>query len=303
MRNAYDDEAALANLKSYSIMAGLALVGFFILSLIFGCWYVVDPTERGVIIRWGNIVGVAAPGPHAKWPWITSVPRVSMQDQTYSVDGLEAGSADQQTAVMRVSVTYRPNPEKVTEIWERFQGVESAVDRILKPRVQSRVKVAFGQFTAARTFNERALLNDAALADLQANVGDILIIDGVQIENVAFDRAYTDSISARMVEEVQVAKKQQELLKEQIAAKIANTQADAAAYKVKAAGKAEAAAIQLKGEAEALAIKAKSEALKDNPNLVSLTWAQNSRGDVPSTVIIGNDTAAIPYLPILRGGK
>jgi regulator of protease activity HflC (stomatin/prohibitin superfamily) len=301
MRNAYSQSTNEA--IGLAMIGGLVFIGFFILSIIFGSWYVVDPTERGVIIRWGNIVGVAEPGLHGKLPWITSVPRVSMEDQTYAVDGLEAGSADQQAAVMRVSVTYRPNPEKVIEIWQRFQGVEGAVDRILKPRLQSRVKVAFGQFTAARTFGERAKLNEAVLNDLQTNVGDILIIDGVQIENVEFDKAYTDSISARMVEEVQVAKKQQELLKEQISAKIANTQADAEAYKVAAAGKAEADAIKLRGDAEASAIKAKSEALANNPNLVNLTWAQNTKGEVPHTVIIGNGSGVIPYLPLMQGAK
>lgn len=284
--------------KAWAFLIGTGAAIIFVLSIIFGSWYTIDPTERGVVLTFNEISGIAGPGLHFKMPFVMDVERISMQTYTEPVDNLEAGSADQQPAKMRVSATFHANPEKVAEIYSRFQTLEAAVDRIIKPRVQSRVKVVFGQYTAARTFSERAALNDSALRDLQANMDDLFIIEGVQIEDVSFDKAYTDSISGRMVEEVKVAKKQQELAKERIEAQIANTQADAQAYRVKAQGNAEAQAIKVRGEAEAAAIMAKAKALTDSPNLVNLTIAQNWKGDIPQTLFSGGSSTPIPLLPL-----
>ena len=48
---------------------------------------------------------------------------------------------------------------------------------------------------------------------------------------------------------------------------------------------AEAAAIRAKGLAEAEAINAKGKALRDNPALVELTFAEKWNGITPTTVV------------------
>lgn len=75
------------------------------------------------------------------------------------------------------------------------------------------------------------------------------------------------------------------------------TNADAAAYEVKAAADAQAHAIEVKGQAEAQAIKARSDALQSNPNLVSLTAAEKWNGVLPTTMVPG---ASVPFVSIPR---
>ena len=60
------------------IVLGLALIGLFL----FGSWYTIDQTQRGVLLRNGAFVEVVQPGLHFKWPWIESVYKIDMQTHT-----------------------------------------------------------------------------------------------------------------------------------------------------------------------------------------------------------------------------
>jgi regulator of protease activity HflC (stomatin/prohibitin superfamily) len=105
---------------------------------------------------------------------------------------------------------------------------------------------------------------------------------------VSFSDAYETAVESRM--RSIVAEYQAEAEK---AKRITN--ADAAAYEVKAAADAQAHAIQVQGQAQASAIKARADALQSNPNLVSLTAAEKWNGILPSTMVPGG---AVPFLQL-----
>src|SRR5712692_4610043 len=112
----------------------IGLIGLFLLAVIFGSWYTIDQTQRGVLLRNGAFVEVVQPGLHFKWPWIDNVAKIDMQTHTFTWSKMESYSADQQPANLKVSVTLHVAADKVPEIYSRFRGDEkAAVDRIIGP--------------------------------------------------------------------------------------------------------------------------------------------------------------------------
>lgn len=283
-----------------------ALLG---LTIIFGSWYTIDQTQRGVFLRNGAFVEVVEPGLHFKWPWVDSVSKVDMMTHTRTWDKMESYTSDQQPVHLRISVTMHLAMDKTKELYERFGGnLEGAIDRLLSPRVPDRSKVILGRYTAQRVISERGQYNldvDKALRDALA-YDPIFIIDSVQVEDIAFSPEYIKSVEARMTAEVQVSREEQNLKQERIKANIAIAQADgragsviaeakAASESARLRGEGDAAAIRAKGEAEASIVQAKGDALSKNPGLVNLTQAEKWNGVLPTTMLPGG---SVPMLAL-----
>ncbi len=302
----------------YAIIVGL--LGLLGLTIVFGSWYTIDQTQRGVLLRNGAFVEVVQPGLHFKWPWIDSVAKIDMQTHTFAWSKMEAYSADQQPANLKVSVTLHVAGDKVPEMYSRFRGdQQAAIDRTIAPHLNEKVKVVFGQYTAARAISARGQLNaDAAKALTEVIAYDpVFSIESVQIEDIAFSSDYIKSVEQRMQAEVEVQRLQQNLAREKVQAEIVVTQAkakadavradaqaqsdairfrgDADGAAIKARGTGEASAIQAKGAAEATAIRAKGDALGQNPGLIPLMQAERWDGKLPVTMVPGG---AVPMLSL-----
>jgi regulator of protease activity HflC (stomatin/prohibitin superfamily) len=268
-------------------------------TVLLGSWYTIDQGERGVVLRNGAIVGTSSPGLSFKTPWIEEIVKVSVQSQkrVYGAEnGLEAYSSDQQTASLRVSVIFRVPAGAEAQVYEQFGSADAAVTRLLDPMVYEKVKTVFGRFNAATSIQERGRLNMEITSAIQASIpSTLLVVDGVQIEDISFDESYEQAVRDRMSAEVEVQKLQQNAQREKVQAQITVTQAQAKADSVLAAATAEAQAIRLKGDAEAEAIKARGDALRENPSLVALTQAEKWDGKLPQTMVPGG---SVPMLQL-----
>ena len=269
------------------------------LTIIFGSWYTVDQTQRGVILRNGAVVGTAQPGLGFKIPMFDSIEKISVRTVTWTWDKMNSYSFDQQPADLKISVTLRAAPEKVSELYSRFGGLETAVKQVVAPVVNQQVKIVFGRYTAVRAIQERGALNgairDAIVTALKDN--SMLVIESVQLENIEFSHAYLQSIEQRMLAEVEVQKLQQNAEREKVQAQIVVTKATAEANAIRQRAQAELEAITLRGNAEATAISARGKALGDNPHLVTLVQAEKWNGVLPVTMVPGGS------VPMLALGK
>jgi regulator of protease activity HflC (stomatin/prohibitin superfamily) len=282
----------------WGAMAVGGLAGLGILSVVFGSWYTVDQTQRGVLLRNGKIIEVVQPGLNFKFPFMESVYKIDMQTHTKTWDKMEAYSSDQQPANLRVSVTFHVTPDKVEEMYSRFSGdSEAAISRLVGPHVFERTKVVFGQYTAARAISDRAKLNaDVSQSLIQSVSYDpVFTIESTQVEDISFSQDYIRSVEDRMRAEVEVQKLQQNLAREKVQAEIAVTQAQGRANSVRAEAEAQAAAITLRGNAEATAIQARAKALEGNQRLIELTQAEKWDGKLPTSMIPGS---AVPFLQL-----
>ncbi|MBA8819002.1 prohibitin family protein [Ochrobactrum sp. GPK 3] len=288
----------------YIPTAVAGFVGLVLLSFVLGSWYTIDEGERGVILRYGAVAGVAQPGLGFKIPMIDSIVRVSVQSKAAIYNQMEAYSRDQQPATMNLSVNYRIPPDRVEEVYANYGGEDGLLSRLVERRVFEESKTVFGKFNAVTAIQERSRLNQEIAEAIQNSVRGPVVVDSVQIENIDFSDAYEQSIEQRMLAEVEVQRLRQNAEREKVQAEITVTQAkaqadarraeaEAQADAVRLQAEAESEAIRLRGEAEATAIKARGDALRDNPGLVSLTQAERWNGQLPSTML---PNSSIPML-------
>jgi len=271
------------------LAAAILLVG---LSLFFGGYYTVDAGEEAVLLRFGAVANVTGPGFHLKIPLIESVEKIDTRITTIEwshTDPMESYSRDQQPAKLSIKVSLRakPDPESITELYTRFRDLRGFKDSILVPRTYEGVKTVFGQFDAVTAIQERARLNAEVEAMVRKLVTGPVVIEGVQIQDIAFSEAYEQSIEQRMQAQVEVEKVMQNKAREQLQADIRVIQANA-----------EAQAVKLKGEAEGEAIAARGKALHDNPQLVELVAAEKWNGILPTTMVPGSAT---PFISVPNG--
>ncbi|MBA8838370.1 prohibitin family protein [Ochrobactrum sp. RH2CCR150] len=288
----------------YIPTAVAGFVGLVLLSIILGSWYTIDEGERGVILRYGAVAGVAQPGLGFKVPMIDTIVRVSVQSKAAIYNQMEAYSRDQQPATMNLSVNYRIPPDRVEEVYANYGGEDGLLSRLVERRVFEESKTVFGKFNAVTAIQERSRLNQEIAEAIQNSVRGPVVVDSVQIENIDFSDAYEQSIEQRMLAEVEVQRLRQNAEREKVQAEITVTQAkaqadarraeaEAQADAVRLQAEADSEAIRLRGEAEATAIKARGDALRDNPGLVSLTQAERWNGQLPSTML---PNSSIPML-------
>lgn len=280
----------------------------FGMTIVFGSWYTVDQTERGVLLRNGAMVGTAQPGLGFKMPWVDSVEKVSVKTTTRTWKDMDSYSFDQQQAHLTVSVTLHAAADRVGELYARFGGLEGAVNQLLSPHVNQQVKVVFGQYTAVRAIQTRAKLNSDIRNAIVEALGDanVFSVESVQLENIVFSDVYLKSIEQRMLAEVEVQRLQQNAEREKVQAQITVTKANAQADAVRADAKAQSDAAKLagdgsayattvRGDAEASAIRARAAALAANQNLILLTQAERWNGVLPATMLPG---ATVPFINV-----
>ena len=268
----------------------IAAAAVVLIAIGLSSYFTIDQGERGVILRYGAIVGEAGPGLHFKLPFITTVHKISVQIQKDAFEktpagdtSLQAYSRDQQPATIAMAVNYHVTD--ASEVYAQFGSLENMKQRIINSRAFEQLKNVFGQFDAADAIQKRALLNTEVFTAIRNAVSGPVSIDSVQIENIAFSDQYESAVEARM----QAIVKQQQAEADKQKRII---DADASAYEVKAAADAKAHQIEVEGKAEASAIKARGDALRDNPNLPTLVATEKWNGVLPTTMVPGS---ALPF--------
>lgn len=276
--------------RAIGVAVGAVVAGVVGLSVLGGSLYTVDQGVRGVILRNGAVVGTADPGLGFKAPVIDRVVEINVQSLAQVYNNVLAYSADQQTASMRISVSFRVPADKVEQVYTDFGGISGMLERLVDRQVPEEVKSVFGKFNAATSIKERDRLSAEINAAIKGAIKGPLVIESVQVENLDFSDAYEQSIEQRMLAEVEVQKVQQNAEREKVQAQIVVIQAQAEADSRLAQAKAEADAIKLRGEAEAQAIRVRGAALAQNPNLPELVKAERWNGKLPVTMIPGGAT-------------
>jgi regulator of protease activity HflC (stomatin/prohibitin superfamily) len=289
----YRDEEQSSGMGVIAGIIGAVVAIIMVLVTGFSTYYTVDQGERGVILCNGATCGDAEPGLHFKTPFFQHVALISVQSKK---DGFEKNgdtdermqsySRDQQPATISLAVNYHVADPAM--VYAKYGSTDNLEARLINPRAYELVKNVFGQFNAVEAIQDRAKLNAEVYDAIRKAVNGLVVIEGVQIEDITFSDKYETAVENRM--EATVKQQQAEAEKQQRI-----TAADAKAYEVKAAADAEAHATTVRGNAEAQAIKARGDALRDNPNLVALTTAEKWNGELPTTMVPGG---SVPLLSL-----
>ncbi len=273
----------------------LAILAVIIASTVFSTAYTVNDRERGVILTNGKVTGMADPGLHFKIPFVQSVVFISTQNQSLAFTGVTAYSKDQQTATLRVSVSYHIPASEVANVYSKFSSVEGIQSRLIERQVPTQVENVFGQYTAADSVVKRVTFGvDIEKAVRNALVGP-LVVDSVQVENIDFDDAYEGNIRKMMEKNVEILTQKNETLRQQETNIQKVNLATAEAEATVARATANATATRKQGEADAYAIDVKAKALAQNQNLVDLVKAEKWDGKLPTQMIPGS---TVPFLNV-----
>lgn len=146
----------MINLLSTRNIILAALTAIF-LSAVFGTAYTVNDREQGVVLTNGKVTSVAQPGLHFKWPFIQSVVIISTMNQSLLFSKLTAYSKDQQSADLRVSVSYHVSD--VEELYKKFGSIEGLQARLIERQVPTQLENVFGKFTAADAVTKLSLIH------------------------------------------------------------------------------------------------------------------------------------------------
>ena len=162
-----------------------------ILVLSSGCFYVVDPGERGVRVTLGDMEReFLPPGWGFKLPLITEVLRVNVQQDTREM-AAECFSSDLQQINIHLKVLYRIPEASVVSVLRDYAG--SPFEKLILPRIQEATK----EVTALKT---------AALLSARGKIGELLVIEDLVIEDVALSKELENAIEAKMVQQQEAEK-------------------------------------------------------------------------------------------------
>lgn len=270
-----------------SVITGV--IGLFIAGSVFGSFETIDQGERGVKLRYGEVIDTVEPGLVWKLPYTDTIKTLSVQNQTYRFEKVEAYSSDQQPASMRVSVTIKVGDGHVVDLYSQYGSIQALADRTIAPRVLDGIKNVFGGYTAQSAITKRQEFVMSATEVIREMLKDEpMTLVSVQVEELSFTDAYEKSIEDKQRAEVMVQTNTQTAR-----ALVAKAEGEKQAAIKKAEGDAQA--VILAGEAEAQAIRARAKALADNPKLVDLVLAEKWDGGLPTTMV---PNAGVPFLNV-----
>ncbi|OCG64096.1 Band 7 protein [Gilliamella sp. wkB18] len=282
------------NIKRVATFSSIIVFVIFLLCVLWGGWYTVDAGEKGIQLRNGAVTRVVDAGLYFKMPFFDSVTRISTRTDVSYFNNLSSYSKDQQAANVVASVTFRIPAGEAEKVYLSFKTIEELISYTLERQLPNQVQNVFGKYSAIDAVQKREQFVIDVTESLRESLKEFpIIIESVQIEKIAYSKAYEQSVEDRMRAEVEVQTQIQNLQREKISAEIAVTKAQAIADSTLAQAKAAAEAVILKGEAESKAILAKTEALKQNAALIELTKAERWDGRLPQTML---PNTAIPFI-------
>ena len=272
---------------------GKGAAGLLALMLLSGSCYTIEQGERGVLLRFGKVVGIEDSGLHFKIPFVDTVKKMVVRTIKWTMP-TAVYSKDIQGAEVKISLNFHLNPSSVESIYTNA-GM-SYDEKLILPQLLSVSKDVFGKYNAVSIVQAREELSKEICKALEAKFSPMgIVIESVQLENIDFSDSYEKSVEERMKAEVEVQKVKQNLEREKINADMLRAKAQGEADAKLAQATANAKSIELVGRAEAEAIRAKSEAMKANPDYVRMLQAEKWDGRLPQSIV---PSSSVPILKL-----
>jgi prohibitin 2 len=272
------DKGAIAGFSvgAIAIFAVLALVAFL-------SYFTVDAGHVGVIKRFGAVQeGVYDPGLHFKIPLLDSVVHVDTRLSSVNASA-GAASKDLQVVTTEVSVPYYLEPSLVPAMINAL-GTREAFERsVLAPAIQESVKGSTAAYSAEELITKRGEAKAKIVTAINTFVNDTLNTKGVKgaapianvgIKDFDFSKGFNDSIEAKVRMSQDAARAEIEKVKR-------ITDAEAKTAEIKLAADAEAYRVTKEAESRAGAIHAEGQALRENPSIIQLRYAEKWDGVLP----------------------
>ena len=247
-------------------IAGL-IVFIILLVVLLKSFYQIESGTRGLVFTNGSLNSVADEGLHLKMPFFQSIKKIDVTTQSATVDKMSAASKDLQEVRAGVTVNYRYDVSKLTQIYEQTKfDIDT---RILQPRVQEALKAVAAKYTAEELIVKRSQVKSELDILLRKELAKYnVIVDDVQLVHFDFSPEFNKAIEAKQTE-VQNALKAKNILDR---------------IKIESEQKI----VQAKAEAETIRIQTEAIKAQGGQEYVQLKAISKWDGKLPQTVTSDN---------------
>jgi regulator of protease activity HflC (stomatin/prohibitin superfamily) len=278
-----------SNAKGFAKTFKIGGAGIVAIVLIMGSVYTVNEGHIGIVKRFSEAKMQVSPGLHFKVPFIDSVEEIEVRTRK-NEEKMTSSTKEQMPVTVSVSVNWTVDKTAALDLYRQYGGLSQFENRILDPRFRSATKDVIPRYDAERLIQDRASAIQSIEQNLIEEMKDFPVtVDNIQIENIELPAKYLTSIETKQTEKNLAAAEEHKLARQNLQAQRDVNTAKAKADGIKLVAIAEAEAIRIKGLAEAEAITAKAEALGSNPAIIKFTEAQNWNGQLPSTILGGQN--------------
>lgn len=295
----------------------ISVAGLFVFCVIMSCFSVIDPSERGVKVRLGQIVSEQPIEPGVVWktPFLESVEVFSVVPKTYEVtfhvgdDG--AITKDMQTLGATVAVRYNYDESRIIEIVKKYKS-SSIIEQAMKDCIKASLKETTGKYSIydiiAKQEEITKQVGDVVLRRMQENYP--ILINSTTITNFDWSEDFDKQIreTANRTQQVKQAEQEANIAAAQAQKKVKEAEANKAAAELDA----EAKIAKAKGDAEAKRLAADAQAYENmkiaqNIGVMQAQWnyeinlerAKHFNGkEVPDAAYIVPGTGAVVPLTV-----
>ncbi len=257
-------------------LIGGVLIAVFAVVTLFSSFAIVDPGERGVVVRLGKVTErVLDEGFTFKKPFIEKVVEMNVKTQLMEANAASA-SKDLQDVNISVKMNYRLDALKVNKIYQQVRQDYPSV--WVGPVLIESIKAASAQFTAEELITKRTEAREEMSELVKTKLNERgIILEAFNITNIGFSSSFTRAIEAKVTAEQDALAAQNKL--EQV--------------KFEKQQRIE----QAQGEAEAIKIQAQSISSQGGKEYVNLKAIEKWDGKMP-TMMMGGDA-----MPLINIGK
>jgi regulator of protease activity HflC (stomatin/prohibitin superfamily) len=276
-------------LPSCSVLA-VAGVVFLALILASSSYVQIQYGTAGVVTRFGAVTGrVMRPGLNWKLPLVEGVVRYRTQEIIYQTVGegesqadyadfpTDTTTADGQQIILKYSIRFRIDPERVSWIANNIGDERDVVEKVVKfhSRILARNIPKEYEALDLYTGNIQAVQDqfEAQLTPLFAEKG--IVLDSFGLRKIEFTEDYKQAVEQKQIEAENVITEQNraEQAIYQAQAQVERAKGEAQSTIERAKGDAEK--VKLLAEAEAEAIQVKGEALAKYPTVIQLQFVES----------------------------
>ncbi|MBD2499489.1 prohibitin family protein [Anabaena azotica] len=172
------------------------------LSIICSFFAIVNPGQRGVLMRFGEVQPeILSEGIHPVIPIVNTVEQLSIRVQNQEIS-TEASSRDLQNIYTDVALNWHIVPEKVNIIFQRVGNQEAIVHRIINPAVKEVLKAVMARYTAEEIITARTDVKaevDRALRSRLASYD--MEVDDISLVNIHFSDQFNKAVEAKQIAE------------------------------------------------------------------------------------------------------
>ena len=186
-------------MKKTNTYAILIIVASLVVLLCAASFYTIDTGERGVILRFGRLTGIANEGLNLKVPFIDRIEKLSIRDNNLTIK-TEVSSSDIQTIAVQVGLVYALDQTKVDYVYQTYgKNIENT---LVLPTLSEKINAVIAEYPIEAFVEKRAEISSRINTAFASQVaGSGIVVKSLLITNHDFSDEFNKAIEDKKIAE------------------------------------------------------------------------------------------------------